>query len=224
MPSLAKIFSFAAVAFGAFALAAPTVDVGGAIQARDHAVVDIVERTTCDTCIPPGVPTLPIILVNLRVKVKADIRLLTEITKETCRVEVIKPIVARICGHIEVATNEVLVLRKYKLHDILFDGRVVINVHILAKLIVGLFVDICGALTIVLKIIGGAKNEIYWCLYSVGVALERLLYVIIDICGSIVVDLLHILSVDLKLTFSVIVRLGLLNLCSLLGINIHIIL
>jgi hypothetical protein len=64
MPSLTKIFGFAAVAFAAFASAAPTANVNSDIVARDCA------------CAEPGVPSLPAILTTLKADVDVHVKAL----------------------------------------------------------------------------------------------------------------------------------------------------
>jgi hypothetical protein len=73
MPSLAKIFSFAAVAFAAFASAAPAA-------APPTDVANIPDVNTLATrgcaCAEPNVPSLVGILVDLKAKVDVDVKAL----------------------------------------------------------------------------------------------------------------------------------------------------
>jgi hypothetical protein len=86
MPSLANIFSFATVAFAAFAAAAPTVlDASVIVERNDEtAVVDRAVTTDCLVCIAPGVYPLPVILADLQADIKVYVDQLSKSMTTGC--------------------------------------------------------------------------------------------------------------------------------------------
>jgi hypothetical protein len=227
MPSLAKIFSFAAVAFTAFAAAAPTNFARELVEAEDNKITNTVNafNSRSCACADDDVPSLIGIVATLKANVDVHVKALAAITVETCKVDVVKPIVLEIVGTIQVAIDAVVKLGKYEADKFLFDGHAVVDIKIFAKLLAEVIVSICAAIEVVLRLCVhltvDLKVEIHALLCLIGVAIATLIRCICDIVGHLIIQLVAVLCIELKACFRVFVHLKLSDIILLLKINVN---
>lgn len=177
------------------------------------------KRAPC-ACAAPNVKSLVGIVTDVTVEITPIVAELSAVTKDTCTVEVVKPIAAKIVAVIDVAIKDVIKLKDYPVESVLKSVDGVLTVKEFCGLLGALLNLIFTAIAVVLSLLVKLEGEVFDLLCLIGITVGRLLHCILEVLASVTVQVLAILCQILAVHFWVIVKLRLNDLIVLLNINV----